>query len=120
MRHSWLSILIPARASSVPYRLADRPPAATQTVHALREAFEAAPQSVWALVPEFSGKHGHPFVAGRDLIEHLLREPLTGNARDVEHRYPEHIQYLAVDDANVTLNINTPEDYAALLTKQTY
>jgi molybdenum cofactor cytidylyltransferase len=94
--------------------LVDRPPAATQTVHALREAFEAAPQSVWALVPEFSGKHGHPFVAGRDLIEHLLREPLTGNARDVEHRYQEHIQYLAVDDANVTLNINTPEDYAAL------
>ena len=97
--------------------LVDRPPASVATVQGLREAFESAPQSVWALVPEFGGKHGHPYVAGRDLIERFLREPITGNARDVEHRYQEHIQYLAVDDANVALNINTPEDYAALLTK---
>ena len=94
--------------------LVDRPPASATTVQTLREAFEAAPQGVWALVPEFSGKHGHPYIAGRDLIERFLREPVTGNARDVEHRYQEHIQYLAVDDPNVALNINTPEDYASL------
>jgi molybdenum cofactor cytidylyltransferase len=94
--------------------LVDRPPASTATVQALREAFEGAPQSIWAVVPEFSGKHGHPYVAGRDLIERFLREPMTGNAREVEHRYQEHIHYLAVDDPNVAANINTPEDYAAL------
>lgn len=97
--------------------LVDRPPASAATVQALREAFEASPQSIWAMVPEFEGKHGHPYVAGRDLIERFLREPVTGNARDVEHRYQEHVQYLAVDDPNVAANINTPEDYAALLTK---
>jgi molybdenum cofactor cytidylyltransferase len=94
--------------------LVDRPPASAATVQTLREAFEAAPSSIWAVVPEFSGRHGHPFVAGRDMIERFLREPVTGNARDVEHRYQEHIQYLAVDDPFVALNINTPEDYAAL------
>ena len=94
--------------------LVDRPPANPVTVQKLREAFEAAPDSVWGLVLESSGKHGHPFIAGRDLIERFLREPVTGNARDVEHRYPQHTQYLAVDDPNVALNINTPEDYAAL------
>ena len=97
--------------------LVDRPPASAATVHALREAFEAAAQSVWAVVPEYSGKHGHPFVAGRDLIERFLREPIEGNARDVEHRYQEHIQYLAVVDPNSVMNINTPEDYAALAAK---
>lgn len=97
--------------------LVDRPPASATTVQSLREAFEAASQSVWALVPEFGGKHGHPYVAGRDLIEQFLREPATGNARDVEHRYQEHISYLPVSDSNVALNINTPEDYAALQTK---
>jgi len=95
--------------------LVDRPPANTATVQTLRDSFEAAPQSVWALIPEFSGKHGHPFVAGREIIERFLREPVTGNAREVEHRYQEHIQYLLVDDPYVALNINTPEDYAALL-----
>ena len=95
--------------------LVDRPPASAATVQKLREAFLAAPDSVWGLVPEFSGRHGHPFIAGRDLIEQFLREPVTGNARDVEHRYQEHIQYLVVDDPNVGLNINTPEDYAELI-----
>ena len=95
--------------------LVDRPPASGATVQKLREAFEAAPDRVWGLVPEFSGKHGHPFIAGRDLIERFLREPVTGNARDVEHRYQGHIQYAAVDDPNVGLNINTPEDYAELI-----
>jgi molybdenum cofactor cytidylyltransferase len=95
--------------------LVDRPPADAATVQTLRESFEAAPQSTWALVPEFSGKHGHPFVVGREMIERFLRERVTGTAREVEHRHQEHIQYLFVNDANVTLNINTPQDYAALM-----
>ena len=95
--------------------LVDRPPANAATVRTLRDSFEAAPQTVWALIPEFSGKHGHPFVAGREIIERFLREPMMGNAREVEHRYQEHIQYLVVDDPYVALNINTPADYAALL-----
>jgi len=98
--------------------LVDRPPATAATVLKLRQAFEETPQNVWALVPEFAGKHGHPFIAGRDLIERFLREPVAGNAREVEHRYQAHVQYLLVDDPNVALNINTPEDYAALLPGQ--
>lgn len=95
--------------------LVDRPPAAMSTVQILREAFESTTQHIWAVVPEFSGKHGHPYVAGRDLIERFLREPSTGNARDVEHRHQDHIQYVVVPDPFVTLNVNTPEDYAALV-----
>ena len=85
------------------------------TVQTLREAFEAAEQKIWAVVPEYGEKHGHPYVVGREMIERFLREPLTGNASDVEHRYQDHIQYLPVSDPFVALNINTPEDYAALL-----
>jgi molybdenum cofactor cytidylyltransferase len=97
--------------------LVDRPPANAATVQTLRESFEAAPQTVWALIPEFSGKHGHPFAVGREMMERFLREPVTGNAREVEHRYQEHIQYLAVDDPYVALNINTLDDYAALIAR---
>jgi len=94
--------------------LVDRPAANPSTVQALREAFESAPQNIWAVVPEFSGKHGHPFVAGRELIEAFLRAPADASARDIEHRHQEHIHYVAVDDPFVTMNINTPGDYAAL------
>ena len=95
--------------------LVDRPPASMTTVQTLREAFETAEQKIWAVVPEYGQKHGHPYVTGREMMERFLREPTTGNARDVEHRYLDHIQYLPVSDPFVALNINTPEDYASLL-----
>lgn len=97
--------------------LIDRPPAATATVQTLRDAFETAAPEVWAVVPEVSGKHGHPYVIGREMIEQFLREPATGNAREVEHRFLEHIHYVPVGDSCVALNINTPDEYAALLAK---
>jgi molybdenum cofactor cytidylyltransferase len=97
--------------------LVDRPPVGTATVQTLREAFEAAPQNIWAVVPEFSGTHGHPYLVGREMIESFLQAPATGSARDVEHRHQEHIQYVPVGDPFVTVNINTPEDYAALFAK---
>jgi molybdenum cofactor cytidylyltransferase len=97
--------------------LVDRPPVSTATVLQLRDAYESAPQNIWAVVPEFSGKHGHPYVLGRELIEVFLQASPTAIARDVEHRYQDHIRYVAVSDPFVALNINTPDDYAALLAK---
>jgi molybdenum cofactor cytidylyltransferase len=94
--------------------LVDRPPVSAATVQLLRDAFESAPESVWAVVPEFSGKHGHPYLVGRELMEAFLQAPATASAREVEHRYHDHIQYVEVGDPFVALNINTPEDYAAL------
>lgn len=95
--------------------LVDRPPASAATVQRLQDAYQSAPQNIWAVVPEFSGKHGHPYLAGRELIEAFLQAPPTASARDVEHRYQDHIQYLPVNDPFVALNINTPQDYASLL-----
>jgi molybdenum cofactor cytidylyltransferase len=94
--------------------LVDRPPVSTATVLLLRDAYESASQNIWAVVPEFSGRHGHPYLAGRELIEAFLQAPATASARDVEHRCQEHIRYVAVSDPFVALNINTPEDYATL------
>lgn len=94
--------------------LVDRPPAAAETIQRLRDAFEISDQSVWAIVPEFSGKHGHPYLVGREMIEAFLRVPASSTARDVEHQYQSHIQYVPVQDPLVALNINTPEEYAGL------
>lgn len=95
--------------------LVDRPPVSAATIGVLLAAFEAAPQNVWALVPEFQGQHGHPYVAGRELIEAFLQAAPTATARDIEHRHQEHVQYIAVADSLVAVNVNTPEEYAALL-----
>jgi molybdenum cofactor cytidylyltransferase len=94
--------------------LVDRPPAGVQTMQELRTVFESTPVNVWAVVPEYGGRHGHPYIAGRELIEVFLQASSTSNARDIEHQHREHIQYVVVDDPFIALNVNTPEDYAAL------
>jgi len=97
--------------------LVDRPPPRTATLAALRAAFESAvEQGKWAVVPEYQGRHGHPIVLGREMIEAFLRAPATGTAREIEHGNLEHVQYVPVDDPSVPMNLNTPQDYAALRT----
>lgn len=95
--------------------LVDRPPVVSATLAKLHAAFlDALEEDLWGVVPEFEGNHGHPYFAGRDLIEAFLRAPLTATARDVMHAHADKLRYVPVDDPNSTLNIDTPEDYAAL------
>lgn len=95
--------------------LVDRPPVSRRTIERLREVFESAATNwKWAVVPEYAGKHGHPIVLAREMIEVFLKATPTATARDVEHEYQEHVEYVSVDDSLITVNVNTPEEYAAL------
>jgi molybdenum cofactor cytidylyltransferase len=94
--------------------LVDRPPVNATTLKALCSAFTEAASDVWAIVPECNGKHGHPFLVAREMIEAFLKAPATANARDIERQNLPHISYVVVGDPLVTLNIDTPQEYAAL------
>jgi molybdenum cofactor cytidylyltransferase len=95
--------------------LVDRPPVRTTTVTLLCSAFTSAlERRKWAVVPESNGRHGHPIVLGREMIEAFLKASPTANARDVEHQHQQHIEYVPVDDPAISVNVNTPEEYAAL------
>jgi molybdenum cofactor cytidylyltransferase len=94
--------------------LVDRPPVKPVTLQTLRLAFSMAEPNVWAIVPGYSGHHGHPYLIGREMMSAFLQEPATSNARDVEHAHDTHIRYVRVNDPLVAVNINTPEDYAGL------
>jgi len=94
--------------------LVDRPPVRPSTLQALCEAFAARAHETWSLIPEYQGKHGHPFFVSREMIHAFCAAPPTANAQEIEHEHQNHIEYVAVDDPAVTLNVDTPEDYAAL------
>jgi molybdenum cofactor cytidylyltransferase len=95
--------------------LVDRPPVQTTTLeHLVTEFPQVLGRDKWALVPEHNGKHGHPFLAAREMIEAFLRAPATSTARDIEHQNQKRIAYLPIEDPWVVLNVNTPEDYANL------
>jgi molybdenum cofactor cytidylyltransferase len=97
--------------------LVDRPPVGRDTIQQLRDAFQATPDHIWAVVPEFGGRHGHPILAGRELIEVFLQASPVSTARDVERGYQNHIEYVRVNDPHVAMNINTPEEYSELAAK---
>lgn len=95
--------------------LVDRPPVQPATVQFLVDEFERIlAHSIWAVVPEYHGKHGHPILVGREMIEAFLRAPATASAREIEHAHQDRIAYVAVEDPLVALNVDTPEQYAAL------
>jgi len=95
--------------------LVDRPAARSATVRGIKQYFlESVESGVWAVVPEFEGKHGHPFIAGREMIERFLRAPQDATARDVEHAAQQHISYFPVNDPNVIMNVDTPEEFERL------
>jgi len=98
--------------------LIDRPPVLPGTLQKLREAFLYAGSDVWAVVPAVTRAgqvvHGHPILIGREMIHTFLHAPATTTAREIEHDYQQHIQYVHVEDPRIGVNIDTPEDYARL------
>jgi molybdenum cofactor cytidylyltransferase len=97
------------------FTLVDRPPVRLETIETLELAFElAATRRKWAVIPEYQGKHGHPILIGREMLEAFLRAPATTNAREIEHAHQNEIEYIAVDDPAITGNVDTPEQYASL------
>ena len=92
--------------------LVDRPPATPETIAAVRHAFLGS--DAWAAIPEYEGRHGHPIVIGREMMEKFLKAPATAVARDIEHENQEHIRYVKVNDPAVVTNVDTPEEYQRL------
>ena len=96
--------------------LVDRPPARPETIAALRQRFIETDLGIWAVVPRYSGSHGHPLVVGREMITAFLDAPPTSTAREVEHANQQHIDYYSVDDPLVVANVDTPQDYERITT----
>ena len=95
--------------------LVDRPPVQRETLETLEAAFvRATAHRKWAVIPEYQGQHGHPILLGREMLSAFLNAPETSNAREVEHAHQSEIEYVPVDDPLVVVNVDTPEQYAAL------
>ena len=80
----------------------DHPLVAPETVLAL------VGRRVAAAVPAYRGKHGHPICVARGVAERVAREQLVGrDLRDILKTVG--VVDVAVEDAGVIANCNTPE-----------
>jgi molybdenum cofactor cytidylyltransferase len=92
----------------------DCPPLSPSSLERLHHAFLVAlAAGSWAVTPEHDGKHGHPLLANRELIDAFLKAPITGNAREVLHAHASRVVYVQVPESLAKAGLNTPQDYAA-------
>src|SRR5437764_3720090 len=82
--------------------LVDRPPPQSTSLQALTSAFANRNHDVWSVVPEYQGKHGHPILIGREMIEAFLKALPSTVPRETEHANHQLLLYVPVRDANVT------------------
>jgi molybdenum cofactor cytidylyltransferase len=97
--------------------LVDRPAPDGETLSELVKAFTTRRYGIWAIIPEYQGRHGHPIMVGREMLEAFLTAPATANAREIEHANQSRILYLPVNDPRVIANADTPQEYASLESK---
>jgi molybdenum cofactor cytidylyltransferase len=95
--------------------LVDSPPLCESSMASLIAAFDRSlANGKWAVAPEHNGKHGHPLIANRALIDAFLAAPVTSNAREVKRAHAEKFESVPVPDELLTVDVNTPKEYAAL------
>jgi CTP:molybdopterin cytidylyltransferase MocA len=86
---------------------------AVQAATVARIAAESGTADI--IVPVFDQRHGHPVCICRRIASELLALPVTAQARDVIHRHRASTLYVAVDDAGIVTDVDTPEEYRALV-----
>lgn len=97
----------PAAAIVLPV---DFPLAGPAIVRRLVEAFRARGAPI--VRPIHHSQPGHPVLFARDLWPEISDPDLEEGARDVVHRHHAEIEDVPVDDRGVTVDVDTPEDFA--------
>lgn len=102
---------LPPGALGAVLLLVDHPLVAAETIQKLVDNFR--PDSI--IVPTHVGRRGHPVLFSKDALDEILQLGPGQGANIVLRRDPGRVIEVAVDDPGVLRDIDTPEDFQALL-----
>jgi molybdenum cofactor cytidylyltransferase len=94
--------------------LVDVPMLSAATVEAVVAAWRRTKAPI--VRPAVGPVHGHPVLFDRSLFDELRQAPLDGGAKTVVRRHEARIVNIMPPDDGCLRDIDTPEDYASLLT----
>ena len=100
----------PASSACALVALVDQPPVSVATIRALLGAAAAEPSAVH--VPTFQHVRGHPAIFPTALAAHLEAARPGEGARDVLSRLGTTVREHPMDEAGVTVDLDTPADVA--------
>ncbi|MGI0053914.1 MAG: nucleotidyltransferase family protein [Thermoplasmata archaeon] len=92
----------------------DHPFVGPETLPALLRAAGSDPECRW-IGPVYGGRGGHPVVLAASESRRVASLPRGATLRTLRDDLGEGVRRLAVPDAGVTVNLNTPEEYHAVV-----
>ncbi len=101
-----------ADADGIMYLLGDQPLLSAGIINALIDCFLS--EQPWAAVPVHHGQPGNPVIIGRQLMEGLSALSGDMGARRLLQQI-EFVRKVEVDDPAILRDVDTMEDYLALL-----
>jgi molybdenum cofactor cytidylyltransferase len=91
----------------------DHPLVRSSTLTALLESFRNDPERIH--IPTCDGRKGHPVLFGQRFWNDLQAAPLEEGARWAVRKNQQDVLTIPVADKGILLNVDTPEQYRALL-----
>jgi CTP:molybdopterin cytidylyltransferase MocA len=93
--------------------LVDVPMTSAETIRQVVSAWRVGGARI--VRPAVGQRHGHPVLFDRALFAALRAAPLAEGAKAVLRAHPDAILDVPVDDAGCVRDVDTPEEYRALL-----
>jgi molybdenum cofactor cytidylyltransferase len=102
---------LPADADAAVVMLGDQPFLPAKVVDAIIEAYQTSGKGI--VIPVFRGRRGHPVLVDLKYRDEVLGLDPADGMRQLMRAHPGDIHEIAVDDANILRDMDTPEDYRA-------
>ena len=107
---------LPADMDGALFLLGDQPLVTVQTLRHLVSAFQTSDH--WILAPCFNGQRGNPVLVASPLFDRLRQPGGDAGARSLFEEFRHRMHCLAVDDPGILKDVDTPEEYDALVREQ--
>lgn len=111
--HSALHVVDHPGVAAIVVALVDHPLVKPETVSRLVDTWLRVGAPV--VRPVHGGRHGHPIVFAREVFKDLWAAPMDVGARGVVRAMGDAVHDEPVDDPGVCADVDTPEDYSALV-----
>jgi molybdenum cofactor cytidylyltransferase len=97
------------RVDAILVHLVDHPYINADLVNVMIDRFYETKKLI--VVPRHQGRRGHPVIFSRALFPELLAAPVDQGAKTVVHAHRDQTLEIDTDDAGVTIDIDTPDEY---------
>lgn len=108
--------VLPPEIDGALFLLGDQPLVTIRTINSLVSTFQTTGH--WIVAPCYKGQQGNPVLVAAPLFHRLTYPAGDAGARVLFGEFRHRMHRLAVDDPGILRDVDTPEDYAAIVRDQ--